>query len=60
MGSEIKSTSTLGKVVRRYNISKAKIERYFIPSENIEAYEKAKSRQDLTAYSTYGTQLQVK
>lgn len=46
-----------GKIVQRYNIAKAMIEFYFIPSEKLEDYEMAKSRQDLNANRMYGRQM---
>lgn len=48
-----------GKVVQRYNISQAKVESYFIPSRELEAYEIAIFKQDLTAYKKYGTKMKI-
>ena len=47
----------LGKVVIRYNISKAEIEYYFIGSREVEAYELAALKQDLTATKRLGRQI---
>ncbi len=49
--------SLRGKFVQRYNISKAKIEHYFIPANNLPAYSFAKFKQDLTASKIYGIQV---
>jgi hypothetical protein len=46
-----------GKVVQRYNISLAKVEYYFIPTERFEAYDIAITRQDYGAYKKYGTKM---
>lgn len=46
-----------GKFVQRYNISKARIEHYFIPATNLPAYSFAKFKQDLTASKIYGIQI---
>lgn len=48
-----------GKVVQRYNISQAKVECYFIPSGEQEAYEIAIFKQDLSAYKKYGIQMKI-
>ena len=50
----IKQTSNQGKIVQRYNISKAYLESYFIPSMKMHSFELARSKQDLNAYSKYG------
>ena len=49
--------SLRGKFVQRYNISKAKIEHYFIPANNLPAYSFAKFKQDLMASKIYGIQV---
>lgn len=49
--------SAIGQVVQRYNIIRAKLENYFIPSNNIDGYESAKKKQDVNAASKYGTKL---
>lgn len=44
-----------GKVVQRYNVTRAKLEQYFITWNNIAAYEAARFNQDLNAHKKYGT-----
>ena len=46
-----------GKVVQRYNIPEGALEYYFIPSDQVEEYENAHSRQEMEAHKKYGTQL---
>ncbi len=46
-----------GKFVQRYNITKAKIEHFFIPANNLPAYSFAKFKQDLSANKIYGIQI---
>lgn len=46
-----------GRIVHRYNISKALIECYFIPSDKLKDYEIEKAKQDLSVYSKYGIQI---
>ena len=50
----INQKSNQGKIVQRYNISKAFLESYFIPSKEVDAFELARSKQDLNAHSKYG------
>lgn len=44
-----------GKFVRRYNISKAIVENYFIPANNVQAFDCARTKQDLNANTIFGT-----
>lgn len=46
-----------GRIVKRYNIAKALIECYFIPSDKKKDYDIAVSKQDLGANIKYGTQI---
>lgn len=48
-----------GKVVRRYNISTAELEYYFIPFENIDSYDSAKIKQEQNAGIIFGKRLKV-
>ncbi|HNQ61743.1 MAG TPA: hypothetical protein PKJ62_05075 [Bacteroidia bacterium] len=48
-----------GMIIVRYNIPEGKIEYYFIPEENVIAYQSAKSHQDLHAHRVLGTQINV-
>lgn len=50
----IKQTSNQGKIVQRYNIARAYLEYYFIPSLEMDAFELARAKQDLNAHSKYG------
>ncbi len=44
-----------GKFVRRYNISKAIVEDYFIPANNKKSFDFARTKQDLNANNKFGT-----
>lgn len=48
-----------GMVILRYNIPEGKIEYYFIPADNIIAYQSAKSHQDLNAHKILGSKIEV-
>ncbi len=48
-----------GMVIVRYNISEGKIEYYFIPAENLLAYQSAKSSHELNAHRVLGTRVNI-
>ncbi len=48
-----------GMIIVRYNIPEGKVEYYFIPAENMVAYQSAKSHHDLNAHRILGTNINI-
>ncbi len=51
--------SNQGMVIVRYNIPEGKVEYYFIPQENLMAYNSAKAHHDLNAHRILGTRIDI-
>ena len=48
-----------GKFVQRYNITKATVDNYFIPGNNLSAFSLAKFKQDMSAHKVYGISIDM-
>ncbi len=48
-----------GRIIKKYNIEKAKLEYYFIPLKNIDSYETAKIKQEQNAARMFGMRLKT-
>ena len=55
----INNNNSEGQIVQRYNIPQALLESYFIPSNKMEAYQKARSIQDLNAQIKFGIPINI-